>query len=118
MVQSRVRENNRNPSEPAFVFEKLLVYISSDLAPLYTSPLLLLSIIFFYLGANSRFNFWAKDGKAVMFMTETQIKAQEAKDFKDRQAKRARAKVLDICGSLHARIVVWFRVSRAHQDER
>lgn len=29
-------------------------------------------------------------------MTETQIKAQEAKDFKDRQAKRARAKVLDI----------------------
>lgn len=40
-----------------------------------------------------RFNFWAKDGKAVMFMTETQIKAQEAKDFKDRQAKRARAKV-------------------------
>lgn len=26
-------------------------------------------------------------------MTETQIKAQEAKDFKDRQAKRARAKV-------------------------
>lgn len=28
-----------------------------------------------------------------MFMTETQIKAQEAKDFKERQAKRARAKV-------------------------
>eukprot|EP00903_Cladosiphon_okamuranus_P009303 g8875.t1 len=39
-----------------------------------------------------RFNFWARDGKAVMFMTEAQIKAQEAKDFKDRQAKRARAK--------------------------
>ncbi len=44
-------------------------------------------------GGGGRFNFWAKDGKAVMFMTETQIKAQEAKDFKDRQAKRARAKV-------------------------
>lgn len=31
-------------------------------------------------------------------MTEAQIKAQEAKDFKDRQAKRARAKVLDMQG--------------------
>lgn len=29
-------------------------------------------------------------------MTEAQIKAQEAKDFKDRQAKRARAKVTNI----------------------
>lgn len=41
---------------------------------------------------SDRFQFWAKDGKAVMFMNEAQIKAQEAKDFKDRQAKRARAK--------------------------
>ena len=49
-----------------------------------------------HLCTHPRFNFWAKDGKAVMFMTEAQIKAQEAKEFKDRQAKRARAKVLDI----------------------
>lgn len=40
-----------------------------------------------------RFEFWARDGKAVQFMNEAQIKAQEAKDFKDRQAKRAKAKV-------------------------
>lgn len=40
-----------------------------------------------------RFQFWAKEGKAVMFMNEAQIKAQESKDFRERQAKRARAKV-------------------------
>lgn len=54
---------------------------------------------------NGRFNFWAKDGKAVMFMTETQIKAQEAKDFKDRQAKRARAKVHDTVSAYRK---IWF----------
>lgn len=39
------------------------------------------------------FDFWAKEGKSVQFMTDAQIKAQEANDFKDRQAKRTRAKV-------------------------
>lgn len=53
-----------------------------------------------------------------MFMTEAQIKAQEAKEFKDRQAKRARAKVLDIKRNLRVCVVVSSRGIRTHGDER
>ncbi|CAM9172605.1 unnamed protein product [Choristocarpus tenellus] len=42
---------------------------------------------------SERFQFWARDGKAVQFMDGAQIMAQEAKEFKERMSKRAKAKV-------------------------
>lgn len=69
--------------------------------------------------ASRRFKFWAKDGKAVMFMNEAQTKAQEAKDFKDRQAKRARAKVYRLAPLSHVGLsplyTVFYYVDGHHQ---
>ncbi|CAM9334154.1 unnamed protein product [Discosporangium mesarthrocarpum] len=39
-----------------------------------------------------RFQFWVREGKAVQFMDGAQIKAEEAKEFKERMSKRAKAK--------------------------